>query len=155
MKFYQGDIQKVTGNNVIVFGSNPQGWHGAGVAKLAFEQCGAVYGVGRGLKGNSYALVTKNLTPGYQEFLTGYIYPKAGAKSVPLEWIRENIHELYLLAEHRTDLKFFVAYKADGKNLNGYTSVEMIKTFVEGFVVPENIRFHNSFRPILRNLGFI
>lgn len=155
LRFYKGDIQQVTGNNIMVFGSNPEGRHGWGAAKIAMQKCGAQYGKGRGLQGNSYALITKNLTAGYKEFLTGYVYEKEGYRSVPSEWIKENIQELYLLAEYRKELKFFIAYKADSRNLNGYTPSEMIKFFVDEQTVPENIRFHNSFRPILRNLGFL
>lgn len=155
LRFYKGDIQQVTGNNIIVFGSNPQGRHGWGLAKLAVEKCGAQYGKGRGLQGNSYALVTKNLTAGYEEFLTGYVYDKEGYRSVPPKWIKENIQELYMLAEYRKELKFFIGYKANNRNLNGYSPKEMIGFFVDGFTVPDNIRFHNSFRPVLRTMGYL
>lgn len=54
-RFYQGFIRPEEGI-VFVFGSNPQGRHGAGAAKLAREQFGTIYGQGEGLQGNSYAL---------------------------------------------------------------------------------------------------
>jgi len=44
---------------IFVFGSNKDGIHGAGAAKFAFENCGAEWGVGEGLTGESYALPTK------------------------------------------------------------------------------------------------
>lgn len=47
-------------NAVVVFGSNLAGRHGAGAAKVARERYGAVYGVGEGLRGRSYALPTKD-----------------------------------------------------------------------------------------------
>ena len=48
------------GNVVFVFGSNEAGRHGLGAAKLAREKFGAVYGVGVGFRGNSYAIPTKD-----------------------------------------------------------------------------------------------
>lgn len=46
-------------NAIFVFGSNLKGVHGAGAAKVAAEQFGAVHGVGVGLRGQSYAIPTK------------------------------------------------------------------------------------------------
>ena len=57
---YTGDITP-DANTIFVFGSNPEGRHGAGAAKVAREQFGAIYGQGEGLQGNSYALPTKDL----------------------------------------------------------------------------------------------
>ena len=45
---------------IFVFGSNLAGRHGAGAAKTAREKYGAVYGVGEGHTGNSYAIPTKD-----------------------------------------------------------------------------------------------
>lgn len=44
---------------VFVFGSNKTGRHGKGAALHAVRHCGAVYGIGEGRMGNSYALPTK------------------------------------------------------------------------------------------------
>jgi hypothetical protein len=46
-------------NKVFVFGSNLQGIHGAGAAREAWKNHGAVTGEGQGLHGNSYAIPTK------------------------------------------------------------------------------------------------
>ena len=61
MNYYSGYINELKENEVFVFGSNPEGRHGAGAAKVAREQFGAVYGQGEGLQGNAYALPTKDL----------------------------------------------------------------------------------------------
>ena len=58
--YYEGNI-KPEPNTIFVFGSNPEGRHGAGAAKVAREQFGAIYGQGEGLQGNAYALPTKDL----------------------------------------------------------------------------------------------
>jgi hypothetical protein len=46
---------------IFVFGSNLAGRHGAGAALYARNCFGAVYGVGEGRTGQSYALPTKDL----------------------------------------------------------------------------------------------
>lgn len=46
-------------NEIFVFGSNLSGLHGAGAAKLARTNFGAIMGIGEGLTGQSYALPTK------------------------------------------------------------------------------------------------
>lgn len=45
---------------IFVFGSNTRGVHGAGAAKHAALHHGAVYGIGFGQVGNSYAIPTKD-----------------------------------------------------------------------------------------------
>ena len=47
-------------SNIFVFGSNLAGRHGRGAAKHALSKCGAIYGQGKGLQGNSYAIPTKD-----------------------------------------------------------------------------------------------
>jgi hypothetical protein len=45
---------------IFVFGSNESGIHGAGAAKVARLQHGAITGVGFGKQGNSFAIPTKD-----------------------------------------------------------------------------------------------
>jgi hypothetical protein len=45
---------------IFVFGSNEAGRHGAGTALEARRRYGAIYGCGRGLQGDSYAIPTKD-----------------------------------------------------------------------------------------------
>lgn len=46
---------------VFVFGSNLAGRHGKGAALEAYKKWGAVYGMGHGRQGHSYAIPTKGL----------------------------------------------------------------------------------------------
>lgn len=46
---------------IFVFGSNEEGRHGKGMALEAIAKHGAIYGQARGLQGNAYAIVTKDL----------------------------------------------------------------------------------------------
>lgn len=153
LKFWKGgNIESMTGNNIFVFGSNPSGIHGAGAAKAAMN-FGAEYGNGRGLQGNTYALVTKNLKAGYYEESTGITYDVQGERSVSPEQISQNIDELYECARNNPNLKFFITYQKDPntKNLNGYSDEEMFDLFVDNKDVPDNIRFHESFKALYQH----
>ena len=54
------NIEKLSSNQIFVFGSNELGKHGKGAAKFALELCGAKYGIGYGLQGQSFAIPTKS-----------------------------------------------------------------------------------------------
>ena len=51
-------ITELKPNEIFVFGSNLQGYHGGGAARLAMNQWGAVWGRGTGLQGQTYAIPT-------------------------------------------------------------------------------------------------
>jgi hypothetical protein len=154
MEYYTGLIRTLKENEIFVFGSNPQGRHGAGAAKIAKDNYGAIYGKGRGIQGNSYALVTKNLTPGYIEKNTGIMYPISGAKSVLEYQIIENIKELYDYAILHPKNKLFIAYTNNGYNLNGYSSSKLFEMFYVACNgnFPINIIFNDSFKELHEEL---
>ncbi len=45
-------------DDIFVFGSNLQGSHGGGAARVAFKKFGAIWGQGVGIQGQSYAIPT-------------------------------------------------------------------------------------------------
>lgn len=136
MRFYSGNITP-DGNTVFVFGSNPEGRHGAGAAKIARVHFGAVYGQGEGLQGHSYAIPTKDLRV---TFNNGY-------KSIPPERITDSIRKMYLCARQNPDKKFKVAYRNTyTRSLNGYTGIEMIRMFLDAGEIPENVWFSEEWR---------
>ena len=51
-------ITELKPNEIFVFGSNLQGYHGGGAARLAMNQWGTVWGQGTGLQGQTYAIPT-------------------------------------------------------------------------------------------------
>ena len=51
-------ITQLAGNEIFVFGSNLAGRHGSGAARLAYNRFGAIWGIGVGLQGHSYAIPT-------------------------------------------------------------------------------------------------
>jgi len=60
MEYTPENIKELKANEVFVFGSNESGIHGAGAARIAFEEFGAKWGQGLGHTGQSFALPTKD-----------------------------------------------------------------------------------------------
>lgn len=115
-KTYSGMIQNLAPNQVFVFGSNTQGKHGKGAALTAKNKFGAIYGQAEGPQGQSYAIITKDLT-------------KNTHPSRTPEQIKEQIHNLYEYARENPDKEFLVAYSGKGTNLNAYSNQEMADMF--------------------------
>lgn len=150
MKWWKGWIKKLQKDMVLVVGTNPAGRHGKGAAKFAM-QFGAKYGQGRGMMGQVYGLITKNLNPGYVEIHGNreILYDKVGPRSLSKEQIKENIFDLYTVAMSLPTTRFIVIYQADGNNLNGYTDREMWDMFTH-VDPPDNLYFHHSFKKFLQ-----
>lgn len=67
-------ITSLKDNEVFVFGSNLQGMHGGGAARVAYDKFGAVWGQGVGMQGQSYAIPTMHggtdvIAPYVDEFI--------------------------------------------------------------------------------------
>lgn len=103
--------------NILVFGSNTDGRHGAGAAKFAKEFCGAQYGIGFGLQGKSFAIPTKN------EVL----------QTLPLDVIAQYIRQFLHFAIQNPQLTFYVA--EIGTGLAGYQHHHIAPLFTDA---PQN-----------------
>lgn len=57
-RFTPANIKSLNEGEIFVFGSNLQGYHGGGAARVAINRFGAKFGVGVGLQGQSYAIPT-------------------------------------------------------------------------------------------------
>lgn len=138
-KTYTGMINSLQDNQVFVFGSNTQGRHGAGAAKTAKNKFGAIYGQAEGIQGNSFAIITKDLTKDDRQ------HP-----SRTQEQIKEQIQKLYDYAEAHPEKEFVVAYSAQGRNLNYYTNEQMAEMFATASSsVPSNIVFEEGFSKLV------
>lgn len=165
----QSTINSYTGNitpdinTIFVFGSNPKGVHGAGAAKVAREQFGAVYGVGEGLTGNSYALPTKDLNKAkgtrwyrptekeeaeVKEWYKDHDYseiknhPLNQERTITPQQIIESIKRLYETARNNPNKQFKVSnYPLNKLSLNGYLGYEMLEMFKAAGEIPSNIIF--------------
>lgn len=136
MKTYKYPLTKLPSNGIFVFGSNTQGRHGMGAALTARILFGAKYGQAKGLQGNSYAIITKDLTK--------TIHP-----SINKDDILKQINALYNYADDNLHLNFYIAYSGKGLNLNSYTPKEMADMF-NYFNIPVNIVFEEEFAKLLQ-----
>ena len=131
MKPTPNTITALEPNQILVFGSNTQGRHGAGLAKVAV-QFGAENGNPIGRQGQTYAIVTKDLTkPRTQQ-----------ARSVPLNRIGQQIHQLCRYAKAHPDLEFLVT--RIGCGLAGYTDAEIVGLWKDR-AIPTNVRLPQEF----------
>jgi len=94
MRFTPEKITHLENGEIFVFGSNEAGIHGAGAAKLAFDKFGAVWGVGVGHEGKTYAIPTKdrNIKTMYLDVIYSYV------KSF-LKYAEENPNFTFLVTE--------------------------------------------------------
>lgn len=134
-KTYTGMINSLEPNQIFVFGSNTQGRHGKGAALIAKNKFGAEYGNPEGPQGQSYAIITKDLT-------------KRTHPSRTPEQIKEQIHNLYEYARENPDKEFLVAYSGTGQNLNAYSNQEMADMF-NSESIPNNIVFEQEFNKLI------
>lgn len=140
MKIYKGRITKLKPNQIFVFGSNTQGRHGKGAALDAVKFFGAIYGQAEGLQGQSYAIITKDLTKKF--------HPSIKSSAIKYQMLK-----LYQFADDNPELEFFVAYNGKGTNLNGYSNEAMAKMFYmasqpEG--IPSNFVFEEEFYKLIK-----
>lgn len=104
---------------VFVFGSNKLGMHGAGAALTAKQQFGAVYGVGEGMRGTSYAIPTKK---------TPYI-------SLPIDEVRQAVERFIVFAREHDEFEFYLTRVGCG--LAGFKDEEIAPMFS---AVPQNVK---------------
>lgn len=129
MKHYTGNITPEP-DTIFVFGSNPEGIHGAGAALVALRHFGAIYGIGAGLQGQAYALPTKDLR----------VKKNYGLRSISPKQITDNIRTMYDCARKNPDKNFKIAFRnTDEVTLNGYSGWEMMDMFLAAGPIPENV----------------
>ena len=119
------NIQALRPGEVFVFGSNLQGQHIGGAARLAADRFGAVWGQGRGLQGQSYALPTMNLS---------------------LEEIAKYVDEFIWYADQHPELTFFVTRVGCG--IAGFRDEQIAPLFARAYSLP-NVYLPASFWKIL------
>ena len=112
-------INRLSKNEVFVFGSNLAGYHGGGAARVALESFGAVWGQGVGLQGQSYAIPTMH----------------GGVDA-----IKPYTDEFIAFAKQHPEMKFFVT--KIGCGIAGFTTEEMAPLFadavdVENVILPQ------------------
>lgn len=115
-------------NDVFVFGSNKQGMHMGGAARVAYEKFGAEWGNGEGLQGQSYALPTME----------------------GIESTKEAVEHFAVCAKERPELRFFVT--PVGCGIAGYTPEEIAPMFL-GAAKLENVYLPVCFWKVIISLN--
>ena len=108
-------------NEIFVFGSNLQGAHAGGAARIAYEHFGAIMGQGVGLQGQSYAIPTMQ-----------------GGVNTILPYVEEFIH----FAMEHPEMTFLVT--RIGCGIAGFTPKEIAPLFA-GAINVENIHLPLDF----------
>lgn len=123
-------ITELFPHEVFVFGSNLAGRHGRGAAKAAMDNFGAVYGIGFGPQGQSYAIPTKD---SWLEVLS-------------LEEIKAYVFVFIQYAKQNPDQIFKVT--KIGCGLAGYDPEDIAPLFEKAMAV-ENIHLPEEFWKVL------
>ena len=112
-------------NEIFVFGSNLDGMHGGGAARVAYNKFGAIWGQGVGLQGQSYGIPTMH-----------------GGVDV----IKPYVDEFINFAKSHPELKFLVT--RIGCGIAGFRDEEMAPLFKDAIEI-ENIYLPKSFYYVL------
>lgn len=134
-KTYKGLITKLEPNQIAVIGVNPQGIHGSGAARWARFNAGLELGHSIGLCGQSYGIITKDLS-------------KAHHPSIDADEILDQLDDLAEFSKVHPELEFMVFYSGTGPYLNGYTPQEMADMF-ESIIWPNNVIFEEKFAKLM------
>lgn len=120
-------ITELRDNEIFVFGSNLQGMHGGGAARIAYQRFGAVMGQGVGLQGRSYGIPTMH----------------GGLKA-----IKPYVDEFIAFAKQHSELTFLVTLIGCG--IAGFTAEEMAPLFKDATEVT-NIWLPKEFWAVICN----
>lgn len=118
-------IDKLEPNEIFVFGSNLEGMHGGGAARIAHKSFGAIWGQGVGLQGQSYGIPTMH---GGVETIIPYV------------------DEFIEFAKAHPELHFFVT--RIGCGIAGFKDEEMAPLFAKA-VGMENVSLPKRFVEVL------
>lgn len=122
------NITSLEPDEIFVFGSNLEGRHGGGAARKAYEKFGAVWGIGVGLQGNSYAIPT----------MQGGV-----------ETIKPYVDEFINFAKANPELTFYVT--RIGCGIAGFSDAEIAPLFEKVYDV-NNVILPKSFHTIITNM---
>lgn len=114
-------IMTLKPNEIFVFGSNLDGYHGGGAARIAMDRFGAVWGQGVGLQGQCYAIPTM----------------QGGVNT-----IKPYVDEFVAFAEQHPEYKFLVT--RIGCGIAGFANEQIAPLFQEALNV-ENIILPKEF----------
>ena len=117
-------VRHLGDNEIFVFGSNANGYHGGGAAAFAMHKFGAVWGQGEGLQGKSYAIPTME----------------------GMDNLREAINRFTAFADQHHEQRFLVTMIGCGSA--GYSPREIAPLF-KGCIYLENVALPLEFWDVL------
>jgi len=120
-------IDSLQADEIFVFGSNLQGVHGGGAARLAHTAFGAEWGVGAGPTGRTYAIPTMQ---GGVETIRPYV-------AAFVAYAREHGDRIFLVTEI-------------GCGIAGFTPQQIAPLFREALALP-NVRLPQRFLHVLES----
>ncbi|WP_289158042.1 hypothetical protein [uncultured Muribaculum sp.] len=124
-KYTPENITHLEPDDIFVFGSNPEGMHMGGAARVAYDKFGAVWGQGVGIQGQSYAIPT----------MQGGV-----------ETIKPYVDDFIDLAREWDQNTFYVT--RIGCGIAGFTDEEIAPLFDEAYDL-YNVRLPKSFADII------
>jgi hypothetical protein len=122
-------------NDVMVFGSNLAGIHGAGAAHAAMNLYFAKWGKGVGHHGNSYAIPTKD----------------ERIRTLPLARVAEYVDDFIVYARKNPELTFYVT--KIGCGLAGFKESDIAPLFVQCLKL-DNVLLPRDFLNIMAKDGY-
>lgn len=118
-------ITELSMGEVFVFGSNLQGQHHGGAARIAHNMFGAIWGQGVGMQGRSYAIPTMH---------------------GPVSVIKPYVDEFLQYAKQHPTKRFLLT--RIGCGIAGFSDKEIAPLFVEALEIP-NIAIPRAWIPIM------
>lgn len=125
-RYTPDNIKYLKENEIFVFGSNLDGMHGGGAARVAHMTFGAIWGQGVGLQGRSYAIPTMH----------------GGVES-----IRPHVDEFITFAQEHPEMTFLVT--RIGCGIAGFTDEQIAPLFIRALEM-ENVVLPRTFVNVLK-----
>lgn len=125
-RYTPDNIKYLKENEIFVFGSNLDGMHGGGAARVAHMTFGAIWGQGVGLQGRSYAIPTMH----------------GGVES-----IRPYVAEFITFAQEHPEMTFLVT--RIGCGIAGFTDEQIAPLFIRALEM-ENVVLPRTFVNVLK-----
>jgi hypothetical protein len=133
-KVSPNNIQELKENEIFVFGSNLQGNHIGGAARIAYDKFGAIMYQGIGLQGQSYAIPTLDFDRDISD------------RKVHIMQLKNYINEFIMFAITRPNKTFFVT--EIGCGIAGFTPEQIAPLFKEALHL-NNVHLPQRFINIL------
>lgn len=155
MEFTPEYIDTLPDDGIFVFGSNTDGDHCGGAARVAFKRFGAVNGQAEGPQGRSYAIPTVEYIEIEEDYTNRPLYQKI---RVSHQVLVEACDRFILYTVQHPELRFYVT--KIGCGIAGWKVDEVAQAFVVALAsflipLPDNIVWPREFYEILDSHGLV